>query len=58
MVEDGEEMDVPHPFEVQPPTAGPIQDAGKPGAGGSAVLGSMVLKKGAPKRVAEPSSSG
>lgn len=43
MVEDGEEIDVPHPFEVQQPVGGISQDASKIG-GGSLVLGSMVLK--------------
>lgn len=54
MVEDGEEMDVPHPFEVQQPLAGISHDASKTG-GGSVVLGSMVLK-GAQKRTSESAS--
>ncbi|KAH9869331.1 Sterol 3-beta-glucosyltransferase [Plenodomus lingam] len=56
MVEDGEEIDVPHPFEVQQPVAGISQDASKMG-GGSLVLGSMVLK-GAQKRSPESAYRG
>ncbi|KAF1940755.1 hypothetical protein EJ02DRAFT_406049 [Clathrospora elynae] len=53
IIEDGEEIDVSHPFEVQQPLAGIKQDASRTG-GGSVVLGSMVLKgAGAQKRTSE-----
>lgn len=49
IVEDGEEVDVSHPFEVQQPRAG---DATRTVSGGPVVLGSMVLR-GAQKRNSE-----
>ena len=53
IVEDGEEIDVSHPFEVQQPVTGISQDASRLG-GGSLVLGSMVLKgAGTQKRNSE-----
>jgi sterol 3beta-glucosyltransferase len=53
MIEESEEMDVQHPFEVQQPLAGISQDASRHG-GGSLVLGSMALRgAGAQKRVSE-----
>lgn len=51
IIEDGEEVDAPHPFEVQQPVSGISQDASCIG-GGSLVLGSVVLK-GAQKRNSE-----
>ncbi|KAH7390698.1 UDP-glucose:sterol glycosyltransferase [Pyrenochaeta sp. MPI-SDFR-AT-0127] len=43
IVEDGEEIGVAYPFEIQQPMTGITQDASRTG-GGSMVLGSMVLK--------------
>ncbi|KAL6710453.1 Sterol 3-beta-glucosyltransferase [Coniothyrium glycines] len=51
IVEDGEEMDVAHPFDAQQPALGISQDASRTGRG-SVVLGSMVLR-GAQKRNSE-----
>lgn len=45
MVEEGEEVDVSHPFELQQAAMGMSQDASGNG-GGSLALGSMVLRGG------------
>lgn len=53
IIEDGEEIDVSHPFEIQQPVTGIYQDASRIG-GGPMVLGSMVLKgAGSQKRNSE-----
>ncbi|CAO2654338.1 Nn.00g110710.m01.CDS01 [Neocucurbitaria sp. VM-36] len=53
MIEDGEEIDVSHPFEIQQPVTGIYQDASRIG-GGSMVLGSMALRRaGSQKRRSE-----
>jgi sterol 3beta-glucosyltransferase len=50
IVEDGEEIDVPHPYEVPSSPVGMGRNA-HPTGGGSSVLGSMIFKgAGAQKR--------
>lgn len=43
IVEDGEEIDISHPFEAQQPLTGINQDASRLG-GSQLVLGSVVMK--------------
>jgi sterol 3beta-glucosyltransferase len=58
MIEEGEEIDVPHPYEVPQSPAGIRQDA-YPTGGGASVLGSMMFKgAGASKRTLESAQKG
>lgn len=43
IIDEGEGIDVPHPYDIQQPVAGLGQDASRTGRG-SLALGSVVLK--------------